>query len=79
MSQAVDLTKLIEKGLIKMPAFHSPSVKDPQRAINSEEVAILFRSSEQNDFVMNNLIQSNPSSVRKMISAFERQSGVAQV
>ncbi|XP_054822461.1 uncharacterized protein LOC129320837 isoform X2 [Prosopis cineraria] len=78
MSEAFDLIKLLEKGLIKEPSFGSPFSKDPQSAINSEEVTISFRSSNQNEVAENNLMQSNPSSVRKMISAFEMQTGLAQ-
>ncbi|KAF7806719.1 uncharacterized protein G2W53_038880 [Senna tora] len=79
ISQAIDVTKLQEKGLIKKPSFHSPSSKDPQRAINSKEGAILFRGSEKNDVAENNNRRKpNPSSVRKIVSAFERQTGLAQ-
>ncbi|KAI9083014.1 hypothetical protein K1719_035029 [Acacia pycnantha] len=74
-----DFTKLQEKGLAKKPTFGSPFSKDPQRAINSEEVvAISFRSSNQNEVAENNLIQPNPSSVSKIISAFEMQTDLAQ-
>ncbi|XP_028775282.1 uncharacterized protein LOC114732161 isoform X2 [Neltuma alba] len=79
LSEAFDPTKLKEKGLTKKPGFGSALSKDPQRAINSEEVvAISFRSSNQNEVAENNLIQPNPSNVRKMISAFEMQTGLAQ-
>ena len=81
MSEAFDdFSKLQEKGLTKKPAFGSPFSKDPQRAINSEEVvAMSFRSSNQNEVAKNNLIQPSPNRVRKMISAFEMQTGLAQV
>lgn len=83
MSEAFGLTKLQEKILSKKPAFDSPFSKDPQRAIvNSEEiVATSFRSSNQNEVAENNnnRILPNPSSVRKMISVFEEQTGLVQV
>ncbi|KAK7329080.1 hypothetical protein VNO77_23226 [Canavalia gladiata] len=88
LSQAVNLTQLQHKG--KKSANQSPTMKHPQRDIDSEELLSL----EKNDVLTNNLRQPNlvedglqcsekktspdrtPSNVRKMISAFE--SGLAQ-
>lgn len=40
----------------KKPAYQSPSEKHPQRAIGSEEIAVLF-GSEKIDALASNLIQ----------------------
>ncbi|XP_020224044.1 uncharacterized protein LOC109806098 isoform X2 [Cajanus cajan] len=56
LSQAVIPSQLQHKG--KKPSNQSPYEKHPQRAIGSEEIAILF-DSEKNDALTSNLIQPN--------------------
>ncbi|KAG2398604.1 uncharacterized protein HKW66_Vig0089150 [Vigna angularis] len=49
-------TKPVSQHKGKKPAYQSPSEKHPQRAIGSEEIAVLF-GSEKNDLPASNLIQ----------------------
>jgi len=56
VSQTVTFTQSQHKG--KKPVSQSPSEKHPQRAIGSDEIAILF-GSEKNDAPSSNLIQPN--------------------
>ncbi|XP_047157469.1 uncharacterized protein LOC124828253 isoform X1 [Vigna umbellata] len=49
-------TKPVSQHKGKKPAYQSPSEKHPQRAIGSEEIAVLF-GSEKNDVPASNLIQ----------------------
>ncbi|CAJ1975815.1 unnamed protein product [Sphenostylis stenocarpa] len=80
VSQAVTLTQSQHKG--KKPAYQSPSPnqspsgKHPQRAIGSEEIAILF-GSEKNDAPTSNLIQPNQEESRLQYS--EKRSSLGRI